>query len=145
MNDLLIVKTKDINKVKQQKNQLIFCEDSSIYFDYTDSIRLRNAGTGATLLEFAAGTHYEAGDLVLYQGKMYRSKQAFTPKEFRCCDWQYMGCQTCSACINAKDVLFDSSASGLDLKTVQEVLDNIISRIVVLENDATYKCVLGTF
>lgn len=144
MNDLLIVKTKDISKVKKKKNQLIFCSDSSIYFDYTDNIRLRNAGAGANLPVFSSGSHYEEGDLVLYNDKMYRSKQAFTPNDFRCCDWEYLG-GTSSSYIDARDVLFDDSASEIELKTVQDVLDNIISRIVVLESDATYKCVLGSF
>ena len=145
MNDLLIVKTKNIDKVKIQRKQLIFCDDSSIYFDYSDTLRLRNVGIGATLVEFAPNKHYEEGDLVLYQGRMYRAKQSFTPKQFRCCDWEFMGCQTGGATIDAKNVIFDKSASGLDLKTVQDVLDNIISRIVILENGSDYECVLGTF
>ena len=35
MSDIKIVKTNNIEKVKQEKNQVIVCKDGSIYFDYS--------------------------------------------------------------------------------------------------------------
>ena len=66
MPDIKIVKTDNIDKVRHEKNQLIFVKDSSFYFDYDNELRLRNVGSGATLNNFVPGTRYEKNDFIVF-------------------------------------------------------------------------------
>ena len=74
MPDIKIVKTDNIDKVKHEKNQLIFVKDSSFYFDYNNELRLRNVGSGSTLNDFQENTRYEKNDFIVHDQKFWRYK-----------------------------------------------------------------------
>ena len=154
MSDIKIVKTNNIEKVKQEKNQLIFCKDGSIYFDYSDTLRLRNVGEGAQIREFVSGGMYANGDIVHKDGKVYYfngnilgSLNPIVVKEFKPCDWVYM-CETSAAKpTSAADVTYDpiETEEIVEAKNVQLAIEQIVSLLKNLNSSSTYNCVLGTF
>ena len=69
MPDIKIVKTNNIEKVKQEKNQLIFCKDGSIYFDYSVKTITVNVSTAAwTLVTSSTAKRSYVHTCVLKQG-----------------------------------------------------------------------------
>lgn len=145
MADILLVKTTDINRVPKQQNQLIFCKDGSFYFDYTDDIRLRNSGSGAQLHDFQEGRNYEVDDMILHEGRIYRSLYNFTPTSFRYCDWQFICTCTENWPIKAIEVVYDDSATSLNADTVQAAIENVVSRLITIDDSAHFDLQIGTF
>lgn len=147
MPDIKIVKTNDINKVPREANQLIFCRDTSFYFDYSDDLRLRNVGSGSTLNDFVPNQHYEKNDFILYEGKLWRfALPDGYPSEFRYCDWEYIcTCGQDDYPIKAIEVTYDNSASSISATTVQQALDVVVQLINGFKDPSMYKLSIGTF
>lgn len=146
MPDIKIVKTDDIDKVKQEKNQLIFVKDSSFYFDYDNELRLRNVGSGSTLNNFVPGTRYEKNDFIVNEGQFWRyiSETPAVVTEFRECDWEYLGtCGDPSGYIVSGDrVTYDGTDIGLDATNVQDAISLIW---LFVNNSDNYNAVIGSF
>ena len=146
MPDIKIVKTDNVDKVMQEKNQLIFVKDSSFYFDYDDKLRLRNVGSGSTLNNFEPGTRYEKNDFIVNEGQFWRyiSETPAVVTEFRECDWEYLGtCGDPSGYIVSGDrVTYDGTDIGLDATNVQDAISLIW---LFVNNSDNYNAVIGSF
>ena len=146
MPDIKIVKTDNIDKVKHEKNQLIFVKDSSFYFDYNNELRLRNVGSGSTLNDFQENTRYEKNDFIVHDQKFWRYKQEAPAvlTEFRECDWEYLGvCGDPSGyVVSADEVTYDGTDVGLDATNVQDAISLIW---LFINNSDNYNAVIGSF
>lgn len=142
MADLKLIKTKDINKVPHKANQLIFTDDGSMYFDYSNTIRLHNSG-GAHLEDFIAGKEYLKYDMCVYRGLVYRAKVDCIDYTFVNEHWQLItlgggGSETGEA----DSVNYDGSSSGLSATTVQQAIDQL-AEIVNLVNEGVSSIVVS--
>lgn len=154
MPDIKIVKTNNIEKVKRERNQLIFCKDGSIYFDYADDLRLRNVGEGAQLREFVPGGMYANGDMVSRDGKVYYFKgnisgdpDPIVVKEFKLCDWIYMCTTSAAESTAATDISYDPTRTQewVEEENVQLAIEQIVNLLRNFNMPSHYNCVLGTF
>lgn len=155
MPDIKIVKTNNVGKIKQQSNQLIFCKDGSIYFDYSDDLRLRNVGEGAQIVTFTEGNYYAKGDMVERDGNVYffRGNPLYDPdpiqvKEFCVNDWVFMCRTSDSSGMRADEILFDRTYTQgwVDGATVQLAINEIVDILRNhIYNSDQYECLIGTF
>lgn len=126
MADLKFVKTRDISKVKIQSNQLIFTDDGSMYFDYSDSRRLHNSG-GATLSDYIPDTQYYANDMVAYNGIMYRALVNNRDNKFVVTHWQKLAdIGDEPSTIKATQVEYEPGSTGLEATTLQAAIDEMM-------------------
>lgn len=136
MADVRILKTDNINKVPIKANQLIFCKNSSFYFDYDDHTRLRNVGVGTQLADFKPNTVYDKDDIVIYDGFIYRCKEPFT--SLLCFDmknWEKIGfgLDTPTEIGPAALISYDNTSSELTAADVQAAIDEIWFSILSVE------------
>lgn len=136
MLDMKIIKTSDINKVPIKSGQLIFCKDSSFYFDYDNHTRLKNAGIGTQLANFRPDTLYDKDDIVAVEGYIFRCKEKFTSG---CCfdadNWEKIGFGKDSETSigSAVFVDYDNAFSPLEATNVQAAIDEVCDKVSNLE------------
>ena len=125
MADLKLIRTTDISKVAIKANQLIFTDDGSMYFDYSNTLRLHNAG-GAHIDNFVAGREYIKNDTCVYKGLLYRALDNFIDYTFIRSHWELLVKEGGESSDSSSDIGYDNTKSGLDADTVQAAIDEIV-------------------
>lgn len=135
MADIQILKTNDIDKVPIKANQLIFCKDSSFYFDYDNHTRLRNVGVGTQLANFKPGTLYDKNDIIVVDGYIFRANERFTSScYFEADKWTKVGVGD-GEVNNGTAVLvaFNNENTELTATNVQSAIDELYKLIADID------------
>lgn len=126
MADLKLIKTSDISKVAIKANQLIFVDDGSMYFDFSNTLRLHNSG-GAHLENFIAGKEYLKYDMCVYRGLVYRATQDCQDATFIKSHWQLLSSGgSGEGASDSSNVAYDSTETGLSATNVQQAIDELV-------------------